>query len=156
MYLFRLDLLQDLSLCQNDELLHESLHLLGRIYAAEEDLFEKATQTQVNLCIFCYVILMFNVRIQQLLITLESESVYTKVQSMLPTLHRYGTINVKEKQCLELVTILEQLTVYVICIFIHSHCVCVTYVRIIVQQDIMNFSAILLLIINLLSYIFSN
>lgn len=39
--------LQDLSLYKDDELLHESLHLLGRFYSAEENLFEKATQTQV-------------------------------------------------------------------------------------------------------------
>ena len=45
------NILQDLSLYQNDELLHESLHLLGRIYSAEENLFEKATQTQVNIII---------------------------------------------------------------------------------------------------------
>ena len=43
-----MDILQDLSMYQNEELLHESLHLLGRIYSAEENLFEKATQTQVS------------------------------------------------------------------------------------------------------------
>ena len=41
-------LLQDLSKYHNDELLHESLHLLGRIYTVEEELFEKATQAQVD------------------------------------------------------------------------------------------------------------
>ena len=39
--------MQDLSQYKNDELLHESLHLLGRFYSAEENLFEKAIQTQV-------------------------------------------------------------------------------------------------------------
>lgn len=39
---------QDLSQYDNDELLHESLHLLGRIFSAEENLFEKAIQTQVS------------------------------------------------------------------------------------------------------------
>ena len=43
-----LHVLQDLSQYQNDELLHESLHLLGRTFAAEENLFEKAIQTQVS------------------------------------------------------------------------------------------------------------
>ena len=43
---------QDLSRYQNDELLHESLHLLGRIYATEENLFEKATQAQVSVNIY--------------------------------------------------------------------------------------------------------
>ena len=46
---FILDISQDLSQYQNDELLHESLHLLGRIFAAEENLFEKAIQTQVTI-----------------------------------------------------------------------------------------------------------
>jgi len=41
--------LQDLSQYDNDELLHESLHLLGRIFSAEENLFEKAIQTQVSI-----------------------------------------------------------------------------------------------------------
>ena len=49
MYLLLLIELQDLSHYQNDELLHESLHLLGRIYSAEENLFEKAIQSQVNI-----------------------------------------------------------------------------------------------------------
>ena len=40
-------LLQDLSKYQNDELLHEALHLLNRFYSAEEHLFEKAVQAQV-------------------------------------------------------------------------------------------------------------
>ena len=47
-----MDILQDLSKYQNDELLHESLHLLGRIYSAEENLFEKATQTQVSIAVY--------------------------------------------------------------------------------------------------------
>ena len=46
-------ILQDLSKYQNDELLHESLHLLGRYFSAEENLFEKAIQTQVNNCMHC-------------------------------------------------------------------------------------------------------
>ena len=45
---FLCDVLQGLSKYHNDKLLHESLHLLGRIYTAEEELFEKATQAQVD------------------------------------------------------------------------------------------------------------
>ena len=32
---------------KSDEILHEALHLLQRYYSAEENLFEKAIQTQV-------------------------------------------------------------------------------------------------------------
>jgi len=48
--------LQDLSKYNNDELLHESLHLLGRFHSAEENLFEKAVQTQVYVCILLMLI----------------------------------------------------------------------------------------------------
>ena len=41
-------ILQDLSLYQNDELLHESLYLLSKTFSAEESLFENAIQTQVS------------------------------------------------------------------------------------------------------------
>ena len=49
--------LQDLCQYQNDEVLHESLHLLGRFFSAEENLFEKAIQTQVNIriCMYIYI-----------------------------------------------------------------------------------------------------
>ena len=40
---------QDLSKYESDEILHEALHLLQRYYSAEENLFEKAIQTQVKL-----------------------------------------------------------------------------------------------------------
>ena len=53
-------ILQDLSQYQNDELLHESLHLLGRFFSAEENLFEKAIQTQVNkIRVYSYCLLLF-------------------------------------------------------------------------------------------------
>ncbi|XP_065902249.1 inositol 1,4,5-trisphosphate receptor type 2-like [Dysidea avara] len=85
------DILIDLSKYKDDELLHECLHLLGRFYSAEENLFEKAIQTQ-------------------LLITSESETVYSRISSLLPTLRHLAVIDVDEKQCQELVDILEELT----------------------------------------------
>ena len=52
-------MLQDLSQYQNDKLLHESLHLLGKIYSVEEDLFEKATQAQVNIILWLMVVMLY-------------------------------------------------------------------------------------------------
>jgi len=52
------------------------------------------------------------------LITQESETVYSRISSLLPTLRHLAVINVNETQCEELVDILEELTSYVIvCIF---------------------------------------
>ena len=51
-------MLQDLSLYQNEELLHESLHLLRKIYSVEEDLFEKATQAQVNIILYPMIVIL--------------------------------------------------------------------------------------------------
>ncbi|XP_065909470.1 inositol 1,4,5-trisphosphate-gated calcium channel ITPR1-like [Dysidea avara] len=83
-------ILIDLSQYNNDELLHESLYLLGRFYSAEENLFEKAIQTQ-------------------LLITPESESVYNKISTLLPTLRHLAAIDVNKTRCQELVNILDDL-----------------------------------------------
>ena len=58
-YVLNMCILQDLSQYQNDELLHESLHLLGRVFSAEENLFEKAIQTQVNNYIHIFTLYYF-------------------------------------------------------------------------------------------------
>ena len=119
---------QDLSQYDNDELLHESLHLLGRIFSAEENLFEKAIQTQVSisiqlcvsLCVCLYnsvhsvygydIIVHVFIMLQQLLITPESESICDDVLAKLPRLRHYAQIDVMEKQYLELVEILNTFT----------------------------------------------
>ena len=57
-------MLQDLSQYQNDEILHESLHLLGRFFSAEENLFEKAIQTQVIIFTYMYATCCYSLSIQ--------------------------------------------------------------------------------------------
>ena len=62
-----------------------------------------------NLVVYC---------VQQLLITHESQNVYTEIQDILPELRHYAAIDVNEKQCSKLVKILERFTTYVINMYI--------------------------------------
>ena len=96
---------------QNDEILYEALHLLHRYYSVEENLFEKAIQTQVSFCII--VKQLCSPLYQQLLITKTSETVFNKVSfTHLPVLRRLAEIDVDEIQCQQLLNTLEALTTY--------------------------------------------
>ena len=96
---------------QNDEILHEALQLLHRYHSAEENLFEKAIQTQVSFCIL--VKQLSSPLYQQLLITKSSEEVFKKVSSThLPNLRHLAEIDVDEDQCKQLLSTLETLTTY--------------------------------------------
>ena len=69
----------------------------------------KLVSLYISLAVYC---------VQQLLITHESQIVYTEVQAKLPELRHYAAIDVNDKQCSELVKILERFTLYVISKFI--------------------------------------
>ncbi|XP_065883200.1 inositol 1,4,5-trisphosphate-gated calcium channel ITPR1-like isoform X2 [Dysidea avara] len=87
------EILIDLSQYQNEELLCESLHLLGRIYSVEEELFENASQAQ-------------------LLITSKSEKVFHMITTQLhPTLHHLTAVGAHdhEEQHQQLLSVLDQL-----------------------------------------------
>ena len=101
---------------KSDEILHEALQLLERYYSTEENLFEKAIQTQVSFSISLPPQLV-NPLYQKLLITKASVKVFNEVTfTHLPDLRRLAEIDVDETQCQNLLDILETLKMYIIII----------------------------------------
>ena len=71
------EILIDLTCCDCNELVQGSMHLLNRFYSAEVTLFQKAIQTQ-------------------LLVTKESQMVFTEIKNLLPPLQRRLSVNIGE------------------------------------------------------------
>ena len=85
------NILLDLANYSSDTLVQSSLHLLNRLYSSEVTLFSKAIQTQ-------------------LLVTDRSKQVFQEIGKDLPTLRRYLSIEIGNKERGEIIDILEKFT----------------------------------------------
>ena len=85
------DILIDLSRYDSSELVQGSIHLLNRFYSAEVTLFQKAIQTQ-------------------LLVTEESQRVFTEIKELLPDLRRLLSVDAGESQRKEIIRIINTFT----------------------------------------------
>ena len=85
------DILIDLSRYDSSELVQGSIHLLNRFYSAEVTLFQKAIQTQ-------------------LLVTEESQTVFTEIKELLPLLRRLLSVDAGESQRKEIIRIINTFT----------------------------------------------
>ena len=81
-------ILLDLSRYECEQLVQSSMHLLNRYYSSELSLFKKGVQTQ-------------------LLVTEESKKVFNEVGELVPTLRRYMSIDVEEKERATIIKILQ-------------------------------------------------
>ena len=73
------EILIDLTCCDCNELVQGSMHLLNQFYSAEVTLFQRAIQTQ-------------------LLVTKESQRVFTEIRKLLPPLRRLLSVDARELQ----------------------------------------------------------
>jgi len=85
------DILIDLSCYDSNELVQGSMHLLNRFYSAEVTLFQKAIQTQ-------------------LLVTEESQRVFTEIKKLLPDLRHLLSVDAGESQRKEIIRIISTFT----------------------------------------------